>query len=79
MSATYLVEVVNFDDLRLGDRVLYQGAPVTIATVGCNVVMPAIVEAIYIARDGMVGSIPKMMCPPLCRIIPDTPPALEAA
>ncbi len=44
MSATYLVEVVNFDDLRPGDRVLYQGAPVTIATVGCNVVMPAIVE-----------------------------------
>ncbi len=79
MSATYLVEVVNFDDLRPGDRVLHQGAPVTIATVGCNLVMPAIVEAIYISRDGMVGSIPKLLCPPLCRIIPDTPPALEAA
>lgn len=34
MSATYLVEVVTFDDLRPGDRVLHQGAPVTIAAVG---------------------------------------------
>ena len=79
MSATYLVEVVHFDDLRPGDRVLYQGAPVTIAAVGVNMVLPSIVEATYTTRDGMVGSIPKMMCPPLCRIVPDTPPALEAA
>lgn len=79
MSATYLVEVVNFDDLRPGDRVLHQGAPVTIAAVGVNAVLRSIVEATYTTSDGMVGSIPKMMCPPLCRIIPDTPPALEAA
>mgnify|MGYP000846571150 FL=1 len=79
MSTTYLVEVVNFDDLRPGDRVLYQGAPVTIAAVGVNMVLPSIVEATYTTRDGMVGSIPKLLCPPLCRIVPDTPPALEAA
>ena len=60
MSATYLVEVVNFDDLRPGDRVLHQGAPVTIATVGCNLVMPAIVEAIYISRHSSFGMDPTM-------------------
>lgn len=79
MSTTYLVEVVTFDDLRPGDRVLHQGAPVTIAAVGVNAVLRSIVEATYTTSDGMVGSIPKMMCPPLCRIVPDTPPALEAA
>lgn len=79
MSTTYLVEVVNFDDLRPGDRVLHQGAPVTIAAVGVNMVLPSIVEATYTTSDGMVGSIPKLLCPPLCRIVPDTPPALEAA
>jgi len=79
VSTTYLVEVVDFDDLRPGDRVLYQGAPVTIAAVGVNMVLPSIVEATYTTSDGMVGSIPKLLCPPLCRIVPDTPPALEAA
>ena len=79
MSATYLVEVVTFDDLRPGDRIIYQGAPVTIAAIGVNTVLRSIVEATYTTSDGMVGSIPKMMCPPLCRIVPDTPPALEAA
>lgn len=79
MSTTYLVEVVTFDDLRPGDRVLHQGAPVTIAAVGVNAVLRSIVEATYTTSDGMVGSIPKMMCPPLCRIVPDTLPALEAA
>ena len=79
MSATYLVEVITFDDLRPGDRVLYQGAPVTIAAVGVNTVLRSIVEATYTTNDGMVGSIPKLLCPPLCRNFPDTPPPLADA
>ena len=75
MSATYLVEVVTFDDLCAGDRVLYLGAPVTVT----SAVFASFPQATYTTDDGMVGAIPKMMCPPLCRIIPDTPPALEAA
>jgi hypothetical protein len=79
VSATYLVEVITFNDLRPGDRVLYQGAPVTVTAIGISAVIASLTEATYTTDDGMVGSIPKMMCPPLCRIIPDTPPALEAA
>ena len=76
MSATYLVEVITFNDLRPGDRVPYQGAPVTVTAIGISAVIASLTEATYTTDDGMVGSIPKMMCPPLCRIAPDT---LEAA
>lgn len=79
MSSTYLVEVVRFDDLRPGDRVLYQGIPVTIAAIGYNAVLPAIIEATYTTGDGMVGAIPKVMGSPLCRIIPRDVAAMEAA
>lgn len=79
MSATYLVEVVTFDDLLPGDRVLYLGAPVTVTAIGTSAVFASFPQATYTTDDGMVGAIPKMMCPPLCRIVPDTPPALEAA
>ena len=79
MSSTYLVEVVHFDDLRPGDRVLHEGVPVTITAIGYNLVLPAIIEATCTTSDGKVGAIPKVMHSPLYRIIPDTPAALEAA
>lgn len=78
MSATYLVEVVTFDDLRPGDRVLHQGAPVMIGTIG-KVPVVGVTAAYYQDAAGIVGTFMPGLEPALYRIIPDTPPALEAA
>lgn len=78
MSATYLVEVVRFEDLRPGDRVIYRGSPVTIATIG-KVPVVGVTAAYYRDPEGVVGSIMAGMEPPLCRIVPDAPAVLEAA